>query len=343
MESSQPRSAFLSSEGTPRPGAAPPSISVVIPVYNSEHTLPDLVARLHPVLSGLASTYELVLVNDCSRDRSWNAIENATQRHTWVRGINLMRNYGQHNALLAGIRAARFAIVVTMDDDLQNPPEEVPTLLKQLASGYDVVYGTPDKEQHGLWRNLASRLTKRVLRSAMGVDTAQNVSAFRAFRLELRNAFADYRNSFVSIDVLLTWGTTSFTAVPVRHAPRRVGTSNYTFRKMIIHAANMITGFTTLPLQLASWAGFALTAFGIAVLIFVVGRYLALGDSVPGFPFLASLIAIFSGAQLFSLGIIGEYLARMHVHSLEQPAYVVRSLSGSTTTNTGPSEQARNE
>ena len=343
MAFNQPRRALHSSERTRRPITAERSISVVIPVYNSEPTLLDLIARLQSVLSRLAATYELILVNDCSRDRSWDAIHNAAQRHTWIRGINLMRNYGQHNALLAGIRAARYDIVVTMDDDLQNPPEEIPTLLEQLANGHDVVYGTPDKEQHGFWRNLASRVTKRVLRSAMGIDTARNVSAFRAFRLELRDAFADYRNSFVSIDVLLTWGTTSFTAVPVRHEPRRIGASNYTFRKMIIHAANMITGFTTLPLQLASWAGFALTVFGIAVLVFVVGRYLTLGHSVPGFPFLASLIAIFSGAQLFSLGIIGEYLARMHVRSLEQPTYVIRSLAGDTATNTSQSEHARDE
>ena len=306
-----------------------PSISVVIPVYNSATILPELIARLQPVLARLTTTYEVVLVNDCSQDASWTVIELAIEKHPFIRGINLMRNYGQHNALLAGIRAARFDVVVTMDDDLQNPPEEVPKLLDLLAQGHDVVYGTPDREQHGFWRNLASRLTKRVLRRAMSVATAQHVSAFRAFRLGIREAFTGYQSSFVSIDVLLTWGTTRFTAVPVRHEPRLVGNSNYTFGKMLVHAANMITGFSTLPLQLASWAGFALTVFGIAVLAFVVGRYLTLGHSVPGFPFLASLIAIFSGAQLFSLGIIGEYLARMHVRSMEQPPYVVRSVAES--------------
>jgi undecaprenyl-phosphate 4-deoxy-4-formamido-L-arabinose transferase len=158
----------------------------------------------------------------------------------------------------------------------------------------------------------------------MSAETARNVSAFRAFRTQLRDAFASYQNPFVSLDVLLTWGTTRFTAIPVRHDPRRIGSSNYTFRKLATHALSMVTGFSTLPLQLASLIGFAFTLIGLAILIYVVGRYLIQGGSVPGFPFLASIIAIFSGAQLFALGIIGEYLARMHLRLMERPAYTVR-------------------
>jgi hypothetical protein len=127
--------------------------------------------------------------------------------------------------------------------------------------------------------------------------------------------------------VLLTGGTTRFAAIPVRHDPRRLGTSNYTLRKLLTHALNMVTGFSTLPLQIASVVGFAFTLFGLGVLVFVLGRYFIQGASVPGFPFLASVIAIFSGAQLFALGIIGEYLARMHVRTMDRPAYVVRVRS----------------
>lgn len=308
----------------------PPSLSVVVPVYRSEGTLTVLVERLQPVLTALGGDHELVLVNDGSPDRSWEIIEQLAAQHPWVRGIRLMRNYGQHNALLCGIRAARNAVVVTMDDDLQNPPEEIPKLLAKLAEGFDVVYGTPEKEQHGLWRDLASTTTKLVLQSSMGASTARQVSAFRVFRTNLRGAFAEYRSPFISIDVLLTWATTRFAAVRVRHEPRQVGASTYTLRKLIIHAMNMITGFSILPLQLASWLGFGLTLFGLGILLFVVLRYLIQGGSVPGFSFLASIIAIFSGAQLFVMGIIGEYLARMHFRMMERPTYAVHSTTAST-------------
>ena len=137
----------------------------------------------------------------------------------------------------------------------------------------------------------------------------------------------------MSIDVLLTWGTTRFTAVEVSHDPRRKGVSNYTFRKLLIHASNMMTGFSTLPLQLASLIGFTFTLFGVGVLVYVVGRYLIQGGPVAGFPFLASIIAIFSGAQLFALGIIGEYLARMHVRMMDSPTYAVRSMIGTKSTS----------
>ena len=299
-------------------------ISAVVPVYNSEGTLAELVRRLQTVLASLSDAFEIILVNDGSRDRSWQIVRDLVEAYPTVRGVDLMRNYGQHNALLAGIRAAQHALIVTLDDDLQNPPEEIPALVAKVAEGYDVVYGAPADEQHGLWRNLASRFTKLALQASMGVETARKVSAFRAFRSQLRNAFADYRSPFLSIDVLLTWGTNRFAAVTVRHAPRSVGTSNYTLRKLITHALNMITGFSTFPLQLASMIGFGFTLFGLAVLAYVLGRFLLQGSSVPGFPFLASIIVIFSGAQLFALGIIGEYLARMHFRTMEKPTYTVR-------------------
>jgi len=303
----------------------PSSISVVIPVYRSEKILPDLLQRLHPVLASLTERWEVILVNDSSPDGSWEIILQLAAQYPEITPINLMRNYGQHNALLCGIRAARFDVIVTMDDDLQHPPEEIPKLLRKLADGYDVVYGTPEREQHGLGRDLASWITKLALQNVMGADIARHVSAFRSFRSDVAAAFRNYSGAFVSIDVLLTWGTNRFSAIAVRHEPRKAGVSGYTIRKLITHAMNMMTGFSTVPLQFASIVGFVFTLFGIGVLGYVVGRFFWLGGSVPGFPFLASIIAIFSGAQLFALGIIGEYLARMHFRMMERPSYVVRS------------------
>lgn len=304
-------------------------VSIVVPVYRGAPTLSTLVSELTKILSANCSRFEILLVNDASPDESWDLICQLAQSNERVRGICLMRNYGQHNALLCGIRAARYSIVVTMDDDLQNPPQEVARMLDKLDEGYDVVYGVPEQEQHGLWRDLASQITKVVLSNAMGADTARNVSAFRAFRVQVRDAFEHYQGPFVSIDVLLTWGTTRFCMLRVRHDPRTIGTSGYSLRRLIAHALNMVTGFSTLPLQLASFIGFAFTLAGIIVLGYVVGRYLLQGNPVPGFPFLASIIALFSGAQLFALGIIGEYLARMHFRTLAQPSYIVRAIVGS--------------
>lgn len=300
------------------------SLSIVVPVYNSAESLPVLLSRLQQVLPQLANRYEVILVNDGSRDDTEAVLNREASRYGWVVPIHLMRNYGQHNALLCGIRAAQYEITVTMDDDLQNPPEEIHLLLEKLGEGFDVVYGYPKVQGHSLFRNFASRITKIALQAGMGVDVASRVSSFRAFRTMVRDGFADYRGAFVSIDVLLSWSTTRFSAIPVSNPPRTLGVSNYTIRKLIIHAMNMMTGFTVLPLQIASLVGFSFAAFGLLTLIFVVVRYLIDGSSVPGFAFLASILSIFSGVQLFSLGIIGEYLARIHFRVMDRPSYAQR-------------------
>lgn len=299
-------------------------LSIVIPVYNSEQSLPPLLEQLALVLPSLAPAYEVILVNDGSRDNSWPLITTLIPRFPFVRAINMMRNYGQHNAILCGVRHATGDVIVTMDDDLQHPPEEIHKLLDKLNEGYDVVYGTPHKEGHGFLRDLASQATKLALQSAMGAATARKVSAFRAFRTIVRQSFATYHAPFLSIDVLLTWGTTRFSSVTVREDERTLGTSNYTFGKLVTHALNMATGFSILPLQIASWIGIGLAIFSVLLLIYVVGRYLIQGTPVPGFPFLASIIGLFSGAQLLGLGIIGEYLGRMHLRLQDRPTYVIR-------------------
>jgi glycosyltransferase involved in cell wall biosynthesis len=298
-------------------------ISVVVPVYNSAEMLPELAKRLEKVLGASERHFELVLVNDGSRDLSWEVIEELAAKKPWIHGLCMMRNYGQHNALLAGIRAAKYDVTITMDDDLQHPPEELPCLLAAMTDKVDVVYGATDVVPHGFWRGLASKLTKWSLKYALGVDAARHVSAFRVFRTELRRAFDRFHSPFVSIDVLLTWATTRFAAVPVRHHPRAAGASNYGFRQLLRHAITLMTGFSVWPLQVASMIGFIATALGGLVLAYVLGRYFLEGSRVEGFAFLASIITIFAGAQLFALGIIGEYLARMHFRMLDRPPYVV--------------------
>jgi undecaprenyl-phosphate 4-deoxy-4-formamido-L-arabinose transferase len=300
-----------------------PGISVVIPVYNSSQILPEFVERLAAILPILTVSFEVILVNDGSHDESWKVIENLSDKYEWVRGLRLMRNYGQHNALLAGIRAAIFDVTLTMDDDLQHPPEQIPKLFHNFDADSDVIYGVPEKEPHGLLRGIASRLIKISLRYALGAAAARNVSAFRIFRTKLRSGFNEFHSPFVSIDVLLTWSTKRFSAEIVQHQPRSSGSSNYNFFRLLQHAATLMTGFSVWPLQMASLLGFTITIFGLVVFLYVVTNYFLNGSSVAGFPFLASIIAIFSGAQMFALGIMGEYLARMHFRLLDRPAYVV--------------------
>jgi len=306
--------------------AAPrrPSVSVVIPVFNGAATVGEVVARSREALAGRASRVEFVLVNDGSADDSWERIAELAAAGTDVRGIDLSRNYGQHNALLAGIRAARCDLVVTIDDDLQNPPEEIPKLLAALGDDCDVVYGEPIVKRQRIGRRVATRLVVGAL-SVLGGRTAPMVSSFRIFRTELRDGFAGYGGPDVSIDGLLTWQTERFRSVPVRHDERQHGESNYSLVKLVRHALTMITAFSTRPLRLATTVGFLVIVFGLGVLLYVLIRVFTEGSGVPGFPFLASIVSIFSGAQLFSIGVIGEYLARMHVRVMARPSYSIRS------------------
>lgn len=300
---------------------------MVIPVYRGAPTLPILLGQLVPALTDMAPSFEILLIDDGSDDGSWRLIEAAARDDGRVRGIRLSRNFGQQNALLCGIRAARHPIIVTMDDDLQHPVSEIGRLVGALNGCNDVVYGVSHGAPHGILRALASRLTKIALAGAMGAETARHVSAFRVFRTALREGFAEYRGPSVSIDVLLSWTTSRFAVVSVQNAPRTLGRSGYTVGALLRHALDLITGFSTWPLQVASLIGFGFVLFGVLAFLFVLMNYAVWGSAVPGFAFLASIVTIFSGAQLFALGIFGEYLARIHLRGLNRPAYLVEDVT----------------
>lgn len=296
------------------------NLSIVIPVYRGEHLLVALVERIASTLPQIAENFEVILVNDGSPDNSWGVIEHLAARYAWLRGIRLMRNYGQHNATLCGVREARFEITVTMDQDLQHPPEDLPLLLAELEKGFDVVYGAPRTLPQGWLRNWMTSTIKTILARVMGVPSVRNISAFRAFRSELRQSFTNFQGPTLTIDVLLSWGTNRFTSVTVDIPPAE--RSNYNFPALVKAAMLILTGYSTAPLRLASWAGFIMTLFGMGVFAYVLAVYFSVG-SLPGFPFLASLISLFSGTQMLILGIFGEYLARMFDRSMDRPTYVV--------------------
>ena len=305
-------------------GELPSGVSVVVPVCRGAPTLRELNDRLTIVLAPRDVAFEVIFVDDRSPDESWQIIGELAASHDAVRGLRLSRNYGQHAALLAGIRAARYSITVTLDDDLQNPPEEIPRLLGELVEGVDVVYGVPRVVREDLMRRQAGRLARWSIK-ASGVAHAPSVSSFRAFRTDLRRAFDVSIGPGVAIDSLLAWGTTQFTSIDVQHDEREVGVSNYTSRQLLTFAFDLFTGFTAIPLRIATFLGLATSGFGAVLLLWVISRLIIDGDNIVGFPFLASSIIIFSGVQLLILGLIGEYLGRVHFRTMGKPSYAILS------------------
>lgn len=308
-------------------------ISIVIPCYRSAAVLDELVRRVTESLSTLVidktvSAWELILVIDGSPDNTAAVASRIGEGNPRVRLVELRRNFGQHNALLAGIRSARFETTVTLDDDLQHPPEEIAKLLAALEDQQvDLVYAVPEAEEHGYFRSSASRLVKTALVLA-GVANARWVGAFRAFKTDLRIGFESVNDPQPNLDVLLSWSTSS--VVPVRvHMDRRAeGRSSYSFPRLVAHAMNMVTGYGVIPLKLATYLGFSCGLLGVVLLVVVLIRF-SLGETtVAGFTTTIALIALFSGAQMLTIGIIGEYLGRQHFRSMQKPSYVLKTPSG---------------
>ncbi|MFI6788172.1 glycosyltransferase family 2 protein [Nonomuraea sp. NPDC050383] len=306
------------------------SVSVVIPCYRSALTLPVLVPRLVSVLRELNVRYEVILVVDGSPDDTWPTAADLAERVEGVRAIHLSRNYGQHNALVAGIREAGSQVVVTMDDDLQHPPEQIPNLLAALEGDrLDLVYGVPHVEEHGFLRSFASRSVKACMSATLGIRTARKISAFRAFRTHLRDGFAQLSGPHASIDVALSWATTRVGSAHVHMNHRRHGRSNYSLPLLVRHTANMVLGYSAAPLRLASYLGFLVGLVGLLLGVAVLWHFATGSTTVAGFTTIASMVALFSAAQLIAIGVLGEYVGRIHGSGMGHPTYVIRERVGS--------------
>jgi undecaprenyl-phosphate 4-deoxy-4-formamido-L-arabinose transferase len=297
-------------------------ISLVCPVYCSAQTLRILVDEICTCLNG-THKFEILLIDDRSPDSSWLEILQISKENSAVRGIRLGRNVGQHGALLAGIRSARFDKIVTIDDDLQHPPSEVIKLVQALDSNGGVVYGVSTNVKQKLWRKASSIGAKQLFKKFLGFDSAVKISSFRAFETNLRNAFSGEIGPSVSIDSLLTWSTSTFCSIDVQHHPRLQGKSHYSFRKLVRFMIDTATGYSVVPLRLATTLGSIVTILGFVMFLWVTLRPLLTGVSVPGFPLLAASLAIFSGTQLLVLGILGEYIGKMHFRVMNKPSYVI--------------------
>lgn len=314
---------FLATDSGKKPAL---DLSIVVPVYNSAATLGTLLERLTLAISPLTQNYEIILVDDGSRDASWQVIQ--TLRETYgghLVAVQLMRNYGQHNTLMCGLGLARGEYVVTMDDDLQNPPEEIPKLLAHIKQhGLDLVYGCPSARNHAAWRNLGSNIVWHFYRTVFRNPVTP--TPFRIMRHQLAQSVMFYDLNFTYLDGLLAWCTSRIAGVEVAHHPRAQGNSGYSLGKLLSLALNLYTNFSLIPLQIVSGLGFVTAATGFLVGIYYLFQYLASSIVVPGFASTIIAILILGGAQLLALGVIGEYLGRLHLNVNRKPQYVIRHL-----------------
>ncbi len=301
-------------------------VSVVIPVYGSGGTIVGLVERILSVLEAEGLRHELVLVDDGSPDDAWDRLTELHQKHPdRIVAVQLMRNFGQHNALMCGLRRARGAAIVTMDDDGQHPPEELPRLLAGMREHEaDLVYGTYDEKRHAGWRNLGSGVLTGLFRWLFQVDVT--FTAFRALRRELARTVLTYDLNFTFLDGLLAWNTTRIASVPVRHEARTDGRSGYSLSRLLVLSLNMLTNFSLLPLQVVSLMGVIAAGGGLGLAFFFLAMALAGQMAVPGYASTIVAVLVLGGAQLLALGIIGEYLGRVHLNINRKPQFVERHV-----------------
>jgi len=303
-------------------------VTAVIPAFNAARSLDKVVREF--LASEDTHGRSCVLVDDGSRDASWQIIRDLVSSYPGkVRGVRLSRNFGQHNALMSGFHYASGDVIVTMDDDGQHPPEEIPKLLETMErTGADVVYGVPARRNHRWWRNLSSSLVRAFFRWVFGLKV--DPSPFRAIRREVVDMILPYDLSFVYLDGLLAWYTDRFAQVEVEHRPRAHGRSTYSLGKLITLAFNLFTNFCLGPLQLVTVLGLCSSAIGLLLALYYLVMRLVGGIVVPGFATLAVLILVMGGLQMLSLGLLGEYLGRVHININRKPQYAVKETRENT-------------
>ncbi len=301
------------------------SISVVIPCFNSESTIRDLVKELRFELNSLSlENFEIILVLDGCTDKTFSITNEIAHSFFDVKVYELTRNFGQHAAIFAGIANSNYPLIVTMDDDGQHLPKEIKKLIDKFDEGFDVVYGVPFKEEHGYFRSFSSRFFKRLLYKLLDINQARNISAFRLFKRTLVDEVDLQSLGAGVLDIVLHWSTTKFGSVSVTMKERQIGSSSYTFSKLIKIALELVTGYSTKPLRLASvlgLVGFATSILGSILILF--GKVTGSIDS-PGYASLILAVLIFGSIQLLTLGIVGEYLARIHERSMGKPFYLIK-------------------
>jgi undecaprenyl-phosphate 4-deoxy-4-formamido-L-arabinose transferase len=306
-----------------RPG---PAVSVVIPVYNEEANLEALYERLEPVLDGLARPYEVIFVDDGSRDRSLEILCRLQEKYDAVRVIQLNRNYGQHAAVFAGLDHARGDVIVTLDADLQNPPEEIPRLLDKIAEGHDVVGGWRRNRQDHIIRRFLSWAVNKVTSKVVGVEMRDYSCMLRAYRRGVVDVLRECSEVSSFIPTLANMFAASPAEIPVAHDRRSNGRSKYSPFRLLRLNFDLMTGFSLLPIQIVSVAGMGIALLGLSFGAFLMLRRLLLGPELEGVFTLFAILFFFVGIQILALGLIGEYIGRIYMEVRRRPRYVIQRI-----------------
>ena len=302
-------------------------LSVVTPVYRSRQSLRELYRRLVTALETITPDFEILMVEDSGGDGSWELIRQLAEEDSRVRGIKLSRNFGQHAATICGISKSRGDWIVTLDDDLEQPPEAIPALYDKAREGFALVYGVYPARTHARWRNATSDIARWLFGLAIP-SLNYEYTSFRVVDRRIAVALAEFDSPFPFVDGYLSWLTNSYATVTVNHASRRHGRSNYGFRRLLIHTINIFVTFSDLPLRLATWIGIVAFLVGMGWLATILVRAILGGITVSGYASVMAGIILFGGIQLLILGIFGEYLGRMNFKSSKKPLYLVSSEVG---------------
>lgn len=299
-------------------------ISIVIPVYNSHECVAEISRQIKDAMEKLGVTYEQIMVNDCSRDSSWDEIKKVCAENKNVIGINLRKNGGQDSAILAGLNYAQGNYVVIMDDDLQHSPYDIAKLYEEAKKGFDVVYADFDSKKQKLWKNLGSWFNGKI--SEIALDKPKNIylSPFKIICRGVVQEMIKFNNLFPYIDGLIFQVTKNITQIPVEHHKREMGKSNYNLIKSIKVFLRMLFGFSTMPLYITFHAGLLSALAGIALAVYYIVEYFSGKADVNGWTTLVVLVLILGGMILVSLGVVGKYLGQVYLTVNNVPKFLIK-------------------
>lgn len=309
-----------------------PELSVVIPVYNEKDNLPELIDRCLAACKTTRRSFEIILVDDGSRDGSRNIISRAAVHHPTVVAVILNRNYGQHAAVFAGLDQSKGEIVVTLDADLQNPPEEIPNLVREMDRGVDVVGTVRQNRKDTVFRRNASAMINWIVRRTTGVMMHDYGCMLRAYRRPIVNAMLQCREHSTFIPILANSFAGSTAEIPVRHAPREKGNSQYSFMKLISLQFDLLTSMSIFPLRLLSFMGTVIATCGVGFGVLLMVLRFAYGATwaAEGVFTLFAVLFVFIGAQFVGLGLIGEYIGRIYHDVRCRPRFFIQEIHGVT-------------
>ena len=307
-------------------------LSIVVPVYHSALILPKLVEQIYAEMlkEDLAERFELLLVNDCSTDDSWEIIRSLASTHDFIKGISLRRNFGQHNAIMAGLNHATGDFTVIMDDDLQHPPQAIGEMLRALSSGYDVCYTRYLNRKHAYWKKMGSSFNDWVATCLLNKPKGLYLSSFKAIRKEVVAEIIKYDGPYVYLDGLILDVTRSITTIDIAHQARYEGTGNYNLRRSLALYMGMATSFSILPLRIASCAGMLMAALSFVMLICIVVTKFTDPELPAGWASLVVAVLFVGGVQTLCMGVIGEYLGRTYLKLNHKPQFVIASTTRSS-------------